>query len=433
MQISHQTLLFPIIQSDITNTCNLRCKFCLTDFSNPPPKENMTKQVFQKSLQTLPLAADNAFHFSCSYEPMINPDFLELLALFPKESRSKALFTTNLAKQLSDEDVLQMAKANVNRINISLETFNPELYTHIVGVKKSYILENLEKIARIFPTVENAPRLCFITMVLKDNYDEIFSIAQKVSERYSPMHHSFRTPYNFNVKNEYNEANLLPREKLDRLKEQLEAAFPHAVIEFGSDEASYFNTVTNDNTNYFNFNEHYLVTVNPNGTGEFRADHSAFDLNQMEDIPAFFAEKRTQLQELQCKRTPPAELPAATPQKNPDMRLSQVVLYNERFLLLNASLPKEAAAGAEVYWDILINKQRYCRHTSRIQSADPASCIVESLIDLRELGVHAISSLKVSVVIVQGGEARSYVLLKGLARFVPLRRVLGKVRRRLGL
>ena len=433
MKIHYEDLKFPFIQSDLTNYCNFRCKFCLTDFSGSPSPQNMHPEVFRKSLQLLPMSDNNSFHVSCKFEPLIHPNCMELLKMIPKESRAKVLFTTNLSKELSDEDVHQLAKVNVDHINISLETFDSALLTHMTGVKKSFILENLDKISQIFPHYEKPPRLCFITMVLKDNYDEVFSLAQKVNDNYFPMFHVFRTPYNFGVKNDYNESNLLPRDVLDALEKKLTTTFPHAILEFWGDELSYFKEATHDTTNYFQFNEHYLITVDTDGTGELRADHTSFDLNQIQDIPEYFIKERTLLQQLQCKKTQRVEIPqpVKVAKNSPYMRLRKIYLYENRFLRLNAEVDKTIGNISDIHWDILINKNRYFYSTMPVESSDIRYFNMESLIDLKELGVSKINTLAVSIVAGTGEDARSHVLIKGVDKLLPVRTVLSKVKRRL--
>ncbi len=92
------------ISVDITGNCNLRCPYCLNDFSNIHGNVFMSRENFEKALSLLPLVKDQgAFRLSCIFEPTIHPHFLDLLKMIPGGHNRRVYFTTNLAKPLSDD------------------------------------------------------------------------------------------------------------------------------------------------------------------------------------------------------------------------------------------------------------------------------------------------------------------------------------------
>jgi MoaA/NifB/PqqE/SkfB family radical SAM enzyme len=156
----------------------------------------MTKDTLQKLIEVMPLASDERFYLSCAYEPTIHPDFVELLEGIPKELKSKAMITTNLTNRLSIEQLEKLSNINLNTIQISVETFNPEMYEDFrAGAKYEIFIENLENLARIFKQNLNAPYIRFISMVFKQNIDQLESLMRTCNEKYLSTLNEFRTPF----------------------------------------------------------------------------------------------------------------------------------------------------------------------------------------------------------------------------------------------
>ena len=184
------------IMNDITNDCNLRCPFCNNDFSKVRETIFMSKTTFEKVLQLLPLA-DSRFFFSCKFEPSIHPQFIEYLEMIPDEFKSKTFFTTNLVKTLSDETIERLSKLKISYINISVESFDPAVYESLrKGAKFSSFINNLERLVRAFSRSDQAPKLRYVTMVLKPNIHDLTNILELCSKKYLAQQNEFRGTHN---------------------------------------------------------------------------------------------------------------------------------------------------------------------------------------------------------------------------------------------
>jgi MoaA/NifB/PqqE/SkfB family radical SAM enzyme len=182
--------------NDITNDCNLRCPFCNNDFSKVRETIFMSKTTFEKVLQLLPLA-DSRFFFSCKFEPSIHPQFIEYLEMIPDEFKSKTFFTTNLVKTLSDETIERLSKLKISYINISVESFDPAVYESLrKGAKFSSFINNLERLVRAFSRSDQAPKLRYVTMVLKPNIHDLTNILELCSKKYLAQQNEFRGTHN---------------------------------------------------------------------------------------------------------------------------------------------------------------------------------------------------------------------------------------------
>jgi pyruvate-formate lyase-activating enzyme len=182
------------ISMDITSNCNLRCPYCLNDFSNIGENVFMSREVFGKALSLMPLVREQGtFRVSCNFEPTIHPQFIELLKMIPAGQGQKLYFTTNLAAPLSDDFLVQLSHVNLSFINISLDSLVPETFEMMrKGAKYERFLGNLERLVAIFQREPSAPRLRYITVLCKRNLAEIEALIAVTSQKYLAIEHEFR-------------------------------------------------------------------------------------------------------------------------------------------------------------------------------------------------------------------------------------------------
>ena len=84
------------IACDVTDNCNLRCPFCINDFSNASSAK-MQDRHFARVIEIAPLANDQSVFVSCLCEPLLHPRLLDLLKMIPAPLRVKFFLTTNLS------------------------------------------------------------------------------------------------------------------------------------------------------------------------------------------------------------------------------------------------------------------------------------------------------------------------------------------------
>lgn len=177
---------FDCIASDITNNCNLRCTFCFNDFSGVK-NHFITDEMFDKVISLLPLVEDGNFFFSCLYEPSIHPRFIDLLERIPQELRRKVFFTTNLTTKITDETLDRLSTIGIHHINISIDSFKPEVFESLrIGAKFERYINNLERLVGRFAanTGAGAPPIHYVTVVLRPNIGEIPAIVKECSTRF---------------------------------------------------------------------------------------------------------------------------------------------------------------------------------------------------------------------------------------------------------
>ncbi|KWT88553.1 radical SAM protein [Candidatus Magnetominusculus xianensis] len=177
---------------DITGNCNLRCPFCINDWSTINGNTPVSERTFEKILTLLPLL--NSFYLSCYFEPTIHPDFESILKMIPDEHRKKVLFTTNLSKKLSDGVIDELSSSGFNYINISLDSLNPEVFEKMRrGARFDVFYDNLRRLTDAFSSNPKAPPLRYITILNKHNIDEIPKLIEDCATNYLSTMNELRT------------------------------------------------------------------------------------------------------------------------------------------------------------------------------------------------------------------------------------------------
>lgn len=171
------------VAMDIVDNCNLRCPFCLYDYSKVRKTHFMTQETLESALRLMPYTKDREFWFSCLHEPSLHPDFLSFLNLVPPAMRKKVFFTSNFARRMPESYFQGLAKSEISHVNISLESLTPEIYERMrKGARFPIFMENWDKLITAFNEVNSSVNLYYIIMAYKSNLDELPSMARYLIE-----------------------------------------------------------------------------------------------------------------------------------------------------------------------------------------------------------------------------------------------------------
>ncbi|MCP1194472.1 radical SAM protein [Acetobacter senegalensis] len=171
------------VAMDIVNNCNLRCPFCLYDYSGVRRTNVMTRETLEAALRLMPYTKDGEFWFSCLHEPSLHPDFLSFLNLIPNEMRNKVFFTSNIARRMPASYFQGLARSGIDHINISIESRTPEIYERMrKGARFPIFMENWDKLLNAFNEVNSSVALRYIIMAYKSNLHELPDLARYLIE-----------------------------------------------------------------------------------------------------------------------------------------------------------------------------------------------------------------------------------------------------------
>jgi MoaA/NifB/PqqE/SkfB family radical SAM enzyme len=174
-----------LVAMDIVDNCNLRCPFCLYDYSAVHSTHFMTGETLAASIRFAPYTLVSNFWFSCLHEPTLHPRFLDFLDLVPRDDRRKVFFTTNLAKRMPRPYFERLADSGIANLNISIESLDPAVYERMrKGAKHRIFLENWDALIATHAQGKAPPFLRYIAMVYKSNLAEMPRlVAHLFSER----------------------------------------------------------------------------------------------------------------------------------------------------------------------------------------------------------------------------------------------------------
>jgi len=189
-------LVYNYISADTTHNCNLRCSFCIDDFSQAT-SSRMTREDFVKLISMAEIVPDGMLFLSCRFEPFLHPRFPEFLSLVPEIGRRKCFFTTNLCVKRFKPDVFEaLANANLHYFNISVDSLTPSTFEYLrVNADFDVFWDNLTNLRKTFAAAKNPPRLRFISVVVRSNYTEMFDLVRRSHEEFGVVQHEVRMPF----------------------------------------------------------------------------------------------------------------------------------------------------------------------------------------------------------------------------------------------
>jgi hypothetical protein len=156
----------------------------------------MSKDHFERILKLVPLTYGGNFLISCAFEPTLHPNFLEMLQVIPVHNQKKIAFTTNLSTNISDNIFETLSTMQLHHINISLESFKPEVYeTCRRNAHYDHFISNLERLTYYFDKEPKSPPIRFITLVTRLNSQEIPDIIRRCHTQYHAFENEIRYPW----------------------------------------------------------------------------------------------------------------------------------------------------------------------------------------------------------------------------------------------
>ena len=223
IQLDFSTFL-NYVAADIADNCNLRCPFCLVDYSRVTKTNLMSEETFRALLRLIGSVPDEGFWLSCLHEPTLHPQLNRFLELIPVGARKKVWFTTNLARPLTESTFEGWAQSGIHHINVSVDSMNPDLFATLRRFGRYEVFKrNLDLLARVFRRFTDRPRLRYITMAFKSNLDEIPRIVEYSNEHWLAFENEIRYTYNVShITDEFRREHYLDRRDWNSLTAALE-------------------------------------------------------------------------------------------------------------------------------------------------------------------------------------------------------------------
>lgn len=160
---------------NVTNRCNLRCKHCYADANNYESDELSTNDGYRLIAESKRMGAK--YILFTGGEPLLRDDIFKLLS-FAKQKKLIVLLATN--GTLIKKEQLKKLKQYTNHVNISLDSYKPEIHDHIRGIKGSF--DRTEKTLHML--IENGISTSISFTAHDENINDLPGIA-KICKNYN--------------------------------------------------------------------------------------------------------------------------------------------------------------------------------------------------------------------------------------------------------
>jgi hypothetical protein len=213
------------VAMDIVNNCNLRCPFCVYDYSNTRNTRVMSEATFDSALRLIPYVTDGNFWLSCLHEATMHPELIRFIDRIPLKWRRKVMYTTNLARPMPDAYFDTLAECGLHHLNISLESLDPEIYERMrKGARWRIFAKNWDRLLQAIRAGSNPPRLRYNIMAYRANLAEIPGLVKYLrDERLAwqvEVRHTFDVEH---IPTDFRDAEFLGDDGWSWLAEQLKA------------------------------------------------------------------------------------------------------------------------------------------------------------------------------------------------------------------
>jgi MoaA/NifB/PqqE/SkfB family radical SAM enzyme len=217
---------------DIVDNCNLRCPFCVYDYTGIHTTNLMTEATIDAAVRFAPYVTEGNFWFSCLHEPTLHPRLVDYILRVPADYRDRLFYTTNLAKRMPDGYFRTLAESGMHHLNVSIESLDPAVYERMrKGARFGIFKENWDKLVDAFARSPAPPRLRYISMAYKSNYRELPSlIAHLLNERGATRVDVRHTYTMSHISADFQRSEYLSRDEWYWLRDQLAHYDPETLL-----------------------------------------------------------------------------------------------------------------------------------------------------------------------------------------------------------
>ena len=116
------------LRVSLTPKCNLSCIYCHKE-GEQSPKEQLSGEEIAEILRVAAKFEIRSVKFTGG-EPLLRPDLLEIIRSVPAGMESSLTTNGTLLADLA----FRLKEAGLRRVNVSLDSLNPETYKKITGI-----------------------------------------------------------------------------------------------------------------------------------------------------------------------------------------------------------------------------------------------------------------------------------------------------------
>lgn len=118
---------------EVTNICNLRCRYCIYSKKTPEKFGIMSFEIFKKAIDEFNLAGGEIISFTPTIgEPLLDPGLISKIEYaLHLPSIKKVYFYTNGTLLLKDENYKKLIDSGIHAIEISISAFDEQIFKKV--------------------------------------------------------------------------------------------------------------------------------------------------------------------------------------------------------------------------------------------------------------------------------------------------------------
>jgi len=164
------------INIEITNTCNLACDMCPNSQIADDKKGFMNIQLFRKIIKEIDSFGSSNLLFVKQGEPFLHPQVHDFLSFLRQTKNRQNILWVSNGTTLTKKHIDALIEYQIDELNLSIDSLQPETYFGIRGVKLEKALKGIELLQETkIKKKSELPRISVNMVIRKDNVHEIKS------------------------------------------------------------------------------------------------------------------------------------------------------------------------------------------------------------------------------------------------------------------
>ncbi len=160
-----------LVSIDVSGACNLRCRMCSLESSNPRAGMMSVANLSRLSRQ---LEGIPVIELSSGCEPTLNPGLEEMLAILRRDHPAAFINLTTNATRIGEPFIRALVENRVDKLLLSLDAAEPDRYENIRrGARFAEVMANLRRITEGIRAGSGGPELEVICTLMTLNADQI--------------------------------------------------------------------------------------------------------------------------------------------------------------------------------------------------------------------------------------------------------------------
>ena len=169
------------VEIDLTNNCNHKCSFCFyADSIGRGGMPVLETKIIKKRIKEMKELGVRGISFTGGGEPLLHPDFLEIVTYSKEQGLDIGLITNGSAINQKKVEILNK---NLTWIRISMAGGDPESYKKVQGVDQfQKVIDNIKLLNNEKEKLNGKLNIGIRILITPDNINSLSNLSQKFND-----------------------------------------------------------------------------------------------------------------------------------------------------------------------------------------------------------------------------------------------------------